>query len=184
MFSGPGLLTLADLLPVMRVLRERSDLGFVLLVEWDSVEAHLETFRGSERFGRWRAIIGEYFAGPPVVEHYTDGLSYSSAWNHFASNAKWNGESPGTCSHFIIDRDGPVTFASACSGHGFKFASVIGEILADLDGLVDLVLCNPPYVPSASPVAPEVADHDPAPALWSGDDGLARDQHAHARVGP
>ena len=34
--------------------------------------------------------------------------------------------------HFIIDRDGPVTYASACSGHGFKFASAIGEILADL----------------------------------------------------
>lgn len=33
---------------------------------------------------------------------------------------------------FIIDRDGPVTFASACSGHGFKFGSVVGEILADL----------------------------------------------------
>jgi sarcosine oxidase len=34
--------------------------------------------------------------------------------------------------HFIIDREGPVTYASACSGHGFKFASAIGEILADL----------------------------------------------------
>jgi len=34
--------------------------------------------------------------------------------------------------HFIIDRDGPVTYASACSGHGFKFASVIGELLADM----------------------------------------------------
>ena len=33
---------------------------------------------------------------------------------------------------FIIDREGPVTYASACSGHGFKFASVVGEILADL----------------------------------------------------
>ncbi len=33
---------------------------------------------------------------------------------------------------FIIDRDGPVTYASACSGHGFKFASAVGEILADL----------------------------------------------------
>jgi heme-degrading monooxygenase HmoA len=45
---------------------------FVLLVEWDSVEAHLETFRGSDRFVRWRAIIGEYFARPPLVEHYLD----------------------------------------------------------------------------------------------------------------
>ena len=34
--------------------------------------------------------------------------------------------------HFIIDRDGPVTYASACSGHGFKFASAIGELLANI----------------------------------------------------
>jgi sarcosine oxidase len=34
--------------------------------------------------------------------------------------------------HFIVDRDGPVTYASACSGHGFKFASAMGEVLADL----------------------------------------------------
>ena len=38
-------------------------------------------------------------------------------------------------SHFVIDNlleDSNVVVASACSGHGFKFASVIGEILADL----------------------------------------------------
>lgn len=37
--------------------------------------------------------------------------------------------------HFLIDLhpDAPqVAYASACTGHGFKFASVIGEILADL----------------------------------------------------
>jgi sarcosine oxidase len=37
--------------------------------------------------------------------------------------------------HFVIDRHPEyerVVFASACSGHGFKFASVVGEILADL----------------------------------------------------
>ena len=36
---------------------------------------------------------------------------------------------------FIIDRlpDAPnIIVASPCSGHGFKFAPVIGEILADL----------------------------------------------------
>jgi N-acetylmuramoyl-L-alanine amidase len=43
-----------------------------------------------------------------IVEHYTDGLSWSSAWNHFASNAKHNGEYPGVCAHFIIDRDGTI----------------------------------------------------------------------------
>lgn len=44
---------------------------FVLLVEWDSVAAH-EAFRGSEAFGRWRALIGPHFAGPPHVEHFAD----------------------------------------------------------------------------------------------------------------
>jgi heme-degrading monooxygenase HmoA len=43
----------------------------VLLVEWDSVDAH-EVFRSSDRFGQWRALIGPHFAGPPVVEHFTD----------------------------------------------------------------------------------------------------------------
>jgi sarcosine oxidase len=37
--------------------------------------------------------------------------------------------------HFIIDRlpDAPeVLVVSACSGHGFKFCSVVGEIVAEL----------------------------------------------------
>jgi release factor glutamine methyltransferase len=45
-------------------------------------------------------------------------------------------------------------------------------VLADLDGRVDLILCNPPYVPDAVPVPPEVA-HDPAAAVFAGADGLA-----------
>ena len=45
---------------------------FVLLVEWDSVAAHEENFRATERFATWRSLIGPYFAGPPVVEHFTD----------------------------------------------------------------------------------------------------------------
>lgn len=45
---------------------------FVLLVEWDSVEAHEQNFRASDRFGRWRGAIGPFFAAPPHVEHVTD----------------------------------------------------------------------------------------------------------------
>lgn len=47
------------------------------------------------------------------------------------------------------------------------------RLLADLDGLVDLVLCNPPYVPEGTRVPPEVADHDPHHAVFAADDGLA-----------
>ena len=45
---------------------------FVLLVEWDSVEAHTVNFRQTDRFTEWRAAIGPWFAGPPRVEHFTD----------------------------------------------------------------------------------------------------------------
>lgn len=43
---------------------------FLLLVGWESVEAHTVGFRESERFARWRALVGPFFAAPPAVEHY------------------------------------------------------------------------------------------------------------------
>lgn len=48
------------------------------------------------------------------------------------------------------------------------------EAFADLDGVVDVVVANPPYIPLEAweSVAPEVRDHDPELALWSGADGL------------
>lgn len=45
-------------------------------------------------------------------------------------------------------------------------------LLAELDGTVDLVLSNPPYVPSAVAVPAEVAEHDPGSAVFGGVDGL------------
>jgi release factor glutamine methyltransferase len=46
-------------------------------------------------------------------------------------------------------------------------------LFAQLDGLVDLVLCNPPYVPDGTPVSIEVSDHDPEVAVFGGPDGLS-----------
>jgi beta-N-acetylhexosaminidase len=43
-----------------------------------------------------------------IVEHYTAGTSFDSAWNHFASNAVHLGEEPGVCAHFVIDTDGTI----------------------------------------------------------------------------
>lgn len=50
----------------------------------------------------------------------------------------------------------------------------MADELRDLDGTVDVVVANPPYIPldAYESVAPEARDHDPALALWSGDDGL------------
>ena len=46
------------------------------------------------------------------------------------------------------------------------------DLLPDLSHRVAVVLCNPPYVPDGTPVPPEVADHDPAEAVFGGADGL------------
>src|SRR5690349_24404985 len=45
---------------------------FILIVEWDSVQAHTQNFRESERFGIWRGLIGPFFATPPLMEHFID----------------------------------------------------------------------------------------------------------------
>lgn len=50
----------------------------------------------------------------------------------------------------------------------------LATALPELDGTVDVVVCNPPYIPLEAweSVAPEARDHDPHLALFSGDDGL------------
>lgn len=47
------------------------------------------------------------------------------------------------------------------------------RLLYDLDGRVDLVTANPPYVPAGTRLEPEVADYDPPEAVFAGPDGLA-----------
>jgi release factor glutamine methyltransferase len=46
------------------------------------------------------------------------------------------------------------------------------DLLVELESHVDLVLCNPPYVPDHTPVPPEVEDWDPPGAVFGGPDGL------------
>ena len=43
---------------------------YVLQIVWTSIEAHNVGFRESPAFAEWRAIIGPFFASPPVVEHF------------------------------------------------------------------------------------------------------------------
>jgi release factor glutamine methyltransferase len=45
-------------------------------------------------------------------------------------------------------------------------------LLAELDGRVDLVIANPPYIPDGAALEPEVAEHDPPHALFGGPDGM------------
>ena len=46
-------------------------------------------------------------------------------------------------------------------------------VLTELEGRVDLVVSNPPYVPDAAELEPEVTEHDPPHAVFGGPDGMA-----------
>lgn len=43
-----------------------------------------------------------------IVLHYTAGATWESARDTFAADAPNVGELPGTCSHYVIDRDGTI----------------------------------------------------------------------------
>jgi sarcosine oxidase len=88
---------------------------------------------------------GEHHGGP-VVNPDSDGQANAES---VARLSRWIGErypyadrevlSVQTCLYtntpdesFVLDRRGPLVVGSACSGHGFKFAPLIGERLAAL----------------------------------------------------
>jgi heme-degrading monooxygenase HmoA len=43
---------------------------YVLQIFWTTLEDHTVGFRSSPAFAAWRAIVGPFFASPPVVEHF------------------------------------------------------------------------------------------------------------------
>jgi len=62
--SAPGFLSLR----VERCIEQPS--SFLLLVEWESLEAHTEGFRNSDAFGEWRSLLHHFYDPFPVVEHF------------------------------------------------------------------------------------------------------------------
>jgi sarcosine oxidase len=95
------------------------------------------------RSGEFKA--GSHLSGPVIDP---DARSFNPDADREASTIGWVGDclaSPPrvlgteTCLYtttpdddFVIDRIGPLVVASPCSGHGFKFAPLIGDVLADL----------------------------------------------------
>jgi release factor glutamine methyltransferase len=64
---------------------------------------------------------------------------------------------------------------AALHGAGSRITFVGCDLLDGIDALADLVVSNPPYVPSAETdrLQPEVARYEPHAALFAGSDGLA-----------
>ena len=87
-------------------------------------------------------------------------------------------EAPGVAVHAVEREEYALAWAARnVAATGLPVALHRGDVadpgvLADLDGTVDLVTANPPYVPAGADVQREVAEHDPPAAIWGGEDGL------------
>jgi release factor glutamine methyltransferase len=86
-------------------------------------------------------------------------------------------ELPGSQVHAVELDEGALAWAerNAAGSEVVLHHGDAAVALPELDGTVDLVVSNPPYIPLTEweYVAPEARDHDPEPALWAGEDGLA-----------
>ncbi len=48
---------------------------FLLLVQWSTLEAHTQGFRGSGRYPKWRALLHHFYDPFPTVEHYGEPIA-------------------------------------------------------------------------------------------------------------
>jgi heme-degrading monooxygenase HmoA len=49
---------------------------YVLLIEWERLEDHLEGFRKSPAFGQYRGAVDDFMSVPPTVEHFEQVMEH------------------------------------------------------------------------------------------------------------
>ncbi|PVG83339.1 peptide chain release factor N(5)-glutamine methyltransferase [Nocardioides gansuensis] len=115
-----------------------------------------------------QALAGREGSRPPVVVDLCTG---SGAVARAVAD-----EVPHARVHAVeLDPDAHAWAERNLAGTGVELR--LGDMATELDelrGQVDVVVCNPPYIPLEAweSVAVEARDHDPHLALFSGDDGL------------
>ncbi len=48
---------------------------YLLLVEWETLEAHTQGFRGSDRYFEWKRRLHHFYEPFPLVEHYGEAIA-------------------------------------------------------------------------------------------------------------
>jgi heme-degrading monooxygenase HmoA len=49
---------------------------YLLLVQWETMDAHMINFRGSPAYQEWRAALHHFYLPTPLVEHFTQVYSH------------------------------------------------------------------------------------------------------------
>ncbi|HUA65374.1 MAG TPA: antibiotic biosynthesis monooxygenase [Alphaproteobacteria bacterium] len=61
----------------VRRCREKAN-RYILLVHWETLEAHTVGFRQSPQYAKWRALLHHFYDPFPIVEHYGEAVVSSS----------------------------------------------------------------------------------------------------------
>jgi beta-N-acetylhexosaminidase len=79
-------------------------------IDWDPIPFGAGRRAQTRRYARRHYGLRTMLLEEPktIVEHFTVTRSYRATWSTFASNAADLGEKPGTCAHFVVDRDGTI----------------------------------------------------------------------------
>ena len=121
----------------------------------------------TELLAGWAVERAQALASPVVVDLCTGSGAIAAALADEVPHARVHAVELSPQAHAYAERNLAGTGVDLRLGDAF-------EELDDLLGAVDVVVCNPPYVPLEAweSVAAEARDHDPHLALFSGDDGL------------
>jgi release factor glutamine methyltransferase len=121
----------------------------------------------TELLAGWAVDAATTLEAPVVVDLCTGSGAIAKAVAHEVPKARVHAVEFDEPAYRWAERNLADTGVDLCQG---DFATAFD----DLAGTVDVVVCNPPYVPLEAweSVAPEARDHDPHLALFSGADGL------------
>ncbi len=131
----------------------------------------------TELLAGWAVERAAPLAAPLVVDLATGSGAIAKAVAHEVPHAR--------VVAVELAPDALVWAARNLAGTGVELhEGSLADALPELDGTVDVVVSNPPYVPLEAweSVAPEARDHDPHLALFSGADGLDAIRALEARA--
>ena len=122
----------------------------------------------TELLAGWAIEQCQLLDAPIVVDLCTGSGAIAKAIADEAPNAKVYAVELGDSAHEWASRNLADTGVHLTHGD-------MADALEELAGTVDVITCNPPYIPFEAweSVAVEARDHDPEISLFSGDDGLA-----------
>ena len=74
---------------------------YLLMVKWESLEAHMTGFRNSPDFQKWRGLLHHFYNPAPTVQHYSEGLDRRQSAGSAGSGER-AAQPPTSCSRRMV----------------------------------------------------------------------------------